>query len=62
MAENMFWGWDARKDPHGTSHGRLYLTYPRLYKTAFVKNKDSAQWTVAWTVPRTVGQAWSDSN
>ena len=43
MAENMFWEWNAQKDPHGTSHGQLSLTYSRLYKTAFVKNKDSAQ-------------------
>ncbi|KAI0085354.1 hypothetical protein BDY19DRAFT_966670 [Irpex rosettiformis] len=59
MAEDMIWGWDARSDPHGTTHGRFSLTHPRLFKSAFAKNKDSAQWTVAWTIPQAVGNAWS---
>ena len=59
MTENTHWYWDASRDSHGTTVGKLTLDNPResLSDKFITKYADEAQWTKASTFPARVVKA-----
>ena len=59
MTENTHWYWDASRDHHGTTAGKLTLDNPgsNLSQTFITKFANDAQWTKASTFPKKVVEA-----
>jgi hypothetical protein len=59
MTENTHWFWDASRDHHGTTLGKLTLenTRQHLSSSFMTKFADEAQWTRASTFPTRVVEA-----